>query len=86
MAGNPMDLILSSNAGRPAPGPMVQIPVYVVWVYQRHQRPPGILWLLKQKSRYAVADVGLRAGRGWEAEEEEEEEEEEEDEEEDDDE
>ena len=25
--------ILSSNAGRPAPGPMVQIPVYAGWMY-----------------------------------------------------
>ena len=32
MAGNPLDLILSSNTGRPAPGPVVQIPVYAVWV------------------------------------------------------
>jgi hypothetical protein len=33
MAGHPRGLILSSNTGRPAPGPVVQILVYAVWVY-----------------------------------------------------
>jgi hypothetical protein len=33
MIGNPLGLILSSNTGRPAPGPVVLIPVYAVWMY-----------------------------------------------------
>ena len=38
MAGNPPGLILSSNTGRTVPGPVVQIPVYAVWVYP-HETP-----------------------------------------------
>ena len=35
MADNPLGLIPSPNAGRPAPGPVVQIPAYAVWVYAK---------------------------------------------------
>jgi hypothetical protein len=42
MAGTPLGLILSSNTGRPAPGPVVQIPVYAVWVYKPRQYSGGI--------------------------------------------
>ena len=57
MAGTPLGLILSSNTGRPAPGPVVQIPVYAVWRY----KPLGCYAQILQKIRHSGLGAKLKS-------------------------